>query len=82
MADIQLQIRWGSGGMSHRDPEIRGGGADLKKICFLALQTSFWSKNKAGAAPRAPSLDPPLCGHVTSRSCVEYSVWGQSRSVV
>ena len=38
-----------------------------QKNCFSALRTSFWSKNKAGATPRAPSLDPSLCGHVTSR---------------
>ena len=27
-------------------------------------------------APRAPLLELPLCGHVTGRSCAEYSVWG------
>ena len=35
-----------------------------------------------GGGARAPSLDPPLCGHVTGRSRVEYSVLGQSRGVV
>ena len=53
------------GGGGHPDPEVRGGRS--QKNCFSALQASFWSKNKEGAVLRAPSLDPPLCGHVTSR---------------
>ena len=59
-----------------------GRGGTVSKKIFFALRASVWSKNKAGVAPRAPSMDPPLCGHVTSQWCVEYSVWGQSRSVV
>ena len=43
-------------GFGHPDPEIRGGGAVLKKF-FSALWASVWSKNKAG---RAPALDSPL----------------------
>ena len=71
MADLELQIRWGGGG-GHSDPEIRGGG--VSKNCFSGLRASVWSKNKGGWGARAPSLDPPLCGHVTGRSRVEYSV--------
>ena len=79
MADIHLQIRWGGAGGRRAVIQTTGG---LTKNCFSALRASFWSENKAGAAPRALSLDPPLCGYVTSRSCFEYSVWRQSRSVV
>ena len=89
---LQRHRNCGSGGYTPSDKVGRsgvGGGraviqttGGLTKNCFSALRASFWSENKAGAAPRSLSLDPPLCSHVTSRSCVEYSVWGQSRSVV
>ena len=43
---------------AHQDPEIRwGGGGDLKKKNFLALQASVWSKIKG--LPQASPLDPP-----------------------
>ena len=35
----------GGGAGHHPDPEIEGDGG-LKKNIFLALRTSFWSKNK------------------------------------
>ena len=53
----------GGGGAGHLDPEIRGS-ASPKKF-FPAFWASVWSKNKRGAGPRAPPLDPPLqdtCG--------------------
>ena len=70
---LQRHRNWGSGGYTPSDKvgrRGRGGGQSsrprtVSKKLFLGL--SFWSENKAGAAPRAPSLDPPLCGHVTSR---------------
>ena len=50
VADPDLQIRGRGGGWgSHPHPEIRGGGGGLKKkICFLVLRASVWSKNKRG----------------------------------
>ena len=42
------------------DLQIRGGGKPVSKQFFSALRPSFWSKNKGGAGPRAPPLDPPL----------------------
>ena len=55
VVDPALQIRGGGGGGGG------GGGRSPKKFC-LALQASFWSKNKGGAPPPppAPPLDPPL----------------------
>ena len=38
------------GGGGHPDPEIRGGGGDLK-IFFSALRASVWAKNKRGPRP-------------------------------
>ena len=71
VADLEVQIRWG-GGWSSR-PWDKGGG--VSKNCFSGLRASVWSKSNGGWGARAPSLDPPLCGHVTGRSRVEYSVW-------
>ena len=63
------------------DPAIRG--ASLKKPNFFRpFGPQFGLKLKAAGPPNFPLSDPPPCGHVTGRSCVEYSVWGQSRSVV
>ena len=42
----------------------------LSPICDYCVWLELAKTYKAGEAPRAPSLDPPLCGHVTSRSCV------------
>ena len=54
-----------------------------KKKFFSALQSSVWSKNKRiGRAGPFSGSATVWSRHVTSRSCVEYSVWGQSSSVV
>ena len=44
MADPDLQITGGEGGVGHPDPEIRGA------------QASVWSKNKKGPGPQAPQI--------------------------
>ena len=36
------------------------GGGGRSQNFFSPLRSSFWSKNKGEAAPRAPPLDPPL----------------------
>ena len=43
MADPDLQIR-GKGGGGHPDPEIRGGGAVLKKMFFSPSGLSLVQK--------------------------------------
>ena len=54
-----------------------------KKKIFFGLQSSVWSKNKGiGRAGPFSGSATVWSRHVTSRSCVEYSVWGQSSSVV
>ena len=62
MASLDLEI--GGGG---------GGGGGLKEIVFRPFEPHFGLKI-GGRAPRAPLLEPPLCGHVTGRPCAEYSV--------
>ena len=55
----------------------------VKKKIFFGLQSSVWSKNKGiGRAGPFSGSATVWSRHVTSRSCVEYSVWGQSSSVV
>ena len=69
---------WGGGG-DHPDADIRGGGH--KKSVFQPFGPQFGLTIK-GRGSQAPPLDTPLCGHVTGRSCVAYSVWGQSSGVL
>ena len=59
VADPDLQIRGGGGGVGggHPDSEIRGGG--LKKFFFRLFIASFWSKNKGGPGP--PGSHPWIC---------------------
>ena len=72
---LQRHRNCGSGGYTPSDKvgrRGRGGAViqttgGLQKNCFSAVPASFWSENKAGVTPRALSLDPPLCGHITSR---------------
>ena len=58
-AGTDLQI---SGEPDHPDPEIRGGGAGLKKKFFSALRASVWSKTKGGGppGPLKPVIIPSL----------------------
>ena len=60
-----------------------GGGWRSSPQILLALLASVWSKNKGGWAPRAPSLDLPLCnnlvilnrGSVTGWSGCQHCNW-------
>ena len=58
MADPELQIRGGGGGI-----QILRWGGGLQTNFFQPLDASVWSKNKGGPGPPGPSsptLDPPL----------------------
>ena len=56
VVDPDLQIRGGGDGGGHPVPEIRGGGAGLKKF-FRPLRPQLGAGE--GWALRAPPLDPP-----------------------
>ena len=58
VADPDLQIRMGGGGVGHSNPEIRGAGSNK-------IFSSVSSKNKGGGGggvggPRAPPQNLPL----------------------
>ena len=70
----------GGGGQPSRPPWDNGERS--QKNCFSALWASFWSENTAGAAPRAPSLDPPLSGHDSHVLSIQFGdnhvVWSEA----
>ena len=58
--DLEIRGRGGGGGGVGVIQTLRQGGGRSPKKIFLALRASFWSKNKGGAAPRVPPMDPRL----------------------
>ena len=62
MADPDLPIRWGGGGVGgHPDPEISGAARSPNRFVRPFGPQFGLSKNKGGGGGvRAPPLDPPL----------------------
>ena len=75
-ADLHLEMRWG------QPSKPWDNGERSQKNCFSALWASFWSENMAGAAPRAPSLDPPLSSHDSHVLSIQFGdnhvVWSEA----